>query len=206
MILVAAVLLTSCSCSSKKSVSKIQSSDFNELLMFADSNVVYDYPGFVFYEASAKLSKVDSLAKNGVIDQSTFMAVYECFYGDQKTLEVTFDSVGNINYQVIDDVWVEDMVMTPYVPMDLYQAINLLEKDGIAVGAGQPVVLRHQLWFQEPEPRYFFGGVYDCNTVNVYTGIINQPLAEATEEWLENNKDLLADSLVESYEEKDSVE
>ena len=205
LILVAAVVLASCSCSSKKNAS-IKSNDFNELVMFTDSNVMSDYRGFAFYEASANLSDIDSLAKKGIIDQSSFMAVYDDLYA-ARTLQVTFDSIGNIRYQVIDSPWLEDMIMTPYVPLYFDQAIELLAKNNIEVSAGQPVVLRHQLWFNEPEPRYFIGNVSDCNTVNVYTNTINQPLAEPTKAWLQCNKDqLLTDSFVEEYLEEYSIE
>ena len=206
LILVSAVVLASCSCSSKKSARNIKSNDFNELVMFADSNVMSDYRGFAFYEASASLSNIDSLAKKGVIDQSSFMAVYDDLYA-VRTLQATFDSLGNISYQVIDSPWLEDMIMTPYVPLYLDQAIELLAKNNIEVYAGQPVVLRHQLWFNEPEPRYFIGSVSDCNTVNVYTNTINQQLAEPTKAWLQRNKgQLLTDSFVEEYLEEYSIE
>lgn len=199
-VLIIIAIMTLVACHNKKVV---ESQDFNELVVAVQKNVSVDYPNFVFYEAYAKLSKVDSLAQIGKIDPTTLVVVYGKI-DEIKTLRVTLDSLYNIHYNVINSAWLEDMHMTPYVPLHVDKAIEILCDAGIIIDAGSPIVLRHQLWFKEAEPRYFIGGIGKFNTVNVYTGEINAPLHQPNNVWFEQYREQLKqttdsiDVLVES--------
>ena len=177
ILIVVAVLIA---CHNNNGKENRLSDDFNELVLYVHSNVVVDYPDFVFYEAFARLSDEDSLYETGCIDPSSLVVVYGC---EGQTMQATIDSCG-VKYSLSDYKWTEDIVMTPHVPISLCGAISTLKSNGINVEPGSPVVLRHQLWYNEAEPRYFIGGLGNRNTVNVYTGKVNVPLQQPNDEWL----------------------
>ena len=182
--------------------------EFSTLVHEINAEVAKNYPSYAFYEASAKLSNVDSLAQKGFIEPETMMLAYGNVEG-MSSLIVTVDSTFKLNFNEVAEPWLEDMFMTPYVPMTLDLAIQILQSEiDIAMQPGAPVVLRHQLWYCEPEPRFFIGSITSLNTVNVYTGEINQPLNHPTKEWVEANKALFRNQLedVEASVEEEEVE
>jgi hypothetical protein len=179
------------SCGKTNETDKVEAStDFNVLVRGVNKFAMAKYPTFSFYEAYANLSKDDSLAKLGQIDPSTLTVVYGATSDEiTGTVMVTLDSLFNVNMEYFDSPWCEDMFMTPFVPLDLTEALNMLSDSlGYKMRAGTPVVLRQQLFYKEPEPRYFIGSIIKCHTVNVYTGVIDQPLAQPTQEWIDENK------------------
>ena len=179
--------------------------EFTVLVHEVNAQVAKNYPSYEFYEASANLSDVDSLAQKGFISPETMKLAYGNVEG-MSSLLVTVDSTFKLNFNEVAEPWLEDMFMTPYVPMTLDLAIELLQAEiDIAMQPGAPVVLRHQLWYCEPEPRFFIGSISSLNTVNVYTGEINQPLNHPTKEWVEENKVFFKNQL-EDYEDSLDVE
>jgi uncharacterized ParB-like nuclease family protein len=179
------------SCGKTDEPDKVEAStDFNVLVRGVNKFAMAKYPTFAFYEAYANLSKDDSLAQLGQIDPSTLTVVYGATSDEiTGTVMVTLDSLFNVKMNYVDDPWCEDMFTTPFVPLDLTEALNMLSDSlGYKMRAGTPVVLRHQLFYKEPEPRYFIGSIVKCHTVNVYTGTIDQPLAQPTQEWIDENK------------------
>lgn len=154
---------------------------FNEALLKINLAVLTDYPSAQFYEAQGYLIPTDNIGckVDGTIDTARFRVAYNYFDKNQKTIIGTFNEDGTVNVQIINDIWVEDIIMTPYISMDCEQAIEILcNKYGSnAVGPG-PVTLRHQLFPGEAEPRYFFGSLGKIHTVNVYTGKIDVPAGD----------------------------
>lgn len=152
---------------------------FNEALLKINLAVLTEYPSAQFYEAQGYLIPTENIGCNvdGTIDTAHFKVAYNYFENRrQKTIIGTFNDDLTVNVKVVDDIWVEDIIMTPYVPITCDQAIEILcQKYGNdAVGEG-PVTLRHQLFPGESEPRYFFGSINAVHTVNVYTGRIDVP-------------------------------
>ena len=154
---------------------------FNEALLKINLAVLEKYPSAQFYEAQGHLVASDNIGckVDGTIDPAHFRVAYNYFDKHQKTIMGSFNEDGSVNIQVINDIWVEDIIMTPYVALTCDQAIELLcEKYGTAAVLPGPVTLRHQLFPGEAEPRYFFGSLGKIHTVNVYTGKIDVPAGD----------------------------
>jgi hypothetical protein len=146
---------------------------FNEALLMINAEMMKQHPLVGFYEAQGHLIPTDS-GVDGTIDVDHFKAVYTdmengTYFGTIKD--------GKVNIEFIKEAWLEDIIMTPYISMNIEEAIEFATKalGEHAIKPG-PVTLRHQLYPGEAEPRYFFGTFNNCNTVNVYTGKVNDPL------------------------------
>lgn len=152
---------------------------FNEALLKINHEVLSKYPDAQFYEAQGYLVPVDGIGRgvDGTIDTAKFKVVYNYLdKGNQKTIFGTLNDDLTVNVKVINDIWLEDIVMTPYIAMSCEDAIDYIcNKYGDNVITAGPVTLRHQLYPGEAEPRYFFGSIYDLHTINVYTGKIDVP-------------------------------
>ena len=150
---------------------------FNEALIKLNLAVLEEYPSAQFYEAQGYLIPSENVNYNvdGTIDTAHFKVAYDYFgNGRQKTI------IGSFNIKIVDDIWTEDIIMTPYVPITCDQAIKILcEKYGADIVKEGPVTLRHQLFPGESEPRYFFGSIGGVHTVNVYTGKIDVPVGNS---------------------------
>lgn len=150
---------------------------FNEALLKINRAVMKEYPDAAFYEAQGYLVPSDSIGckVDGTIDKNKFKAVYSK-YGENKTIIGSFNEDGSVKVELINDIWIEDIITTPYVSMSAEQAIEMLVKkygnDAVSEG---PITLRHQLYPGESEPRYFIGTIAALHTVNVYTGRIDVP-------------------------------
>lgn len=187
ILIIMAVMLSVCSmtsCNWNKEEQKAQpinaSDNFNELVWKINEQVMANYPTFGFYEAYANLAEYDS-TNYGAIDPATLQVVYGDTEG-MRTVIACVDEDWNVCYDVVDEPWLEDQQTTPYVPMDLMLALELLQNEiDVVYEPGTFVVLRHQLYYREPEPRYFIGPLSALHTVNVYTGEIDAPLAKPTE-------------------------
>ena len=152
---------------------------FNEALLKINLAVLTEYPSAQFYEAQGYLIPTDNIGckVDGTIDTAKFRVAYNYLDTDrQKTIIGTFNEDGTVNVQVVDDIWCEDVITTPYVPRYCDQAIEYicakLGNDAVTEG---PVTLRFQLYPGEAEPRYFFGSLNNLHTINVYTGKIDAP-------------------------------
>lgn len=206
---ITAISFTACD-GNKKQAHLPETTDFNALVIAINEHVAKDYPGYNFYEAYANLNSVDTLAAKGEIDPTTLTVAYGCTY-KVGSLQVTVDRLFNITYHVVDEPWLEDYYMTPFVPMDLKFACGWLQNQvDVVFTPGMPVVLRHQLWYKEAEPRYFIGTIATCHTVNVYTGEIDQKLAQPTQEYLDacgitEEEAAQVGELVAKFEQEDSI-
>ena len=186
------------------------SNDFNVLMLEIHKMVSAEYTDYAFYEASAKLNSVDSLAAKGLIEPTTMTLAYGGI-NDKSSLLVTVDSAFNVKVEKVGSPWLEDFYMTPFVPMHLTTACKLLQDSvEISLVPGMPVVLRHQVWYREPEPRYFIGTIAKCHTVNVYSGEIDQRLAQPEKEYLDacgitEEEAAMVGELVAKYEQEDSA-
>jgi len=188
MIALACAIFVGCSsCKSDKDVTPVNKAvDFNEALLKINLEVLKQYPMAQFYEAQGFLVPKDGESEvDGTIDAAQFKVAYNFMDVDsQKTIIGTFNDDLTVNIEVVNDIWCEDFVTLPYVPMTAADAIEMLNaqlEEQIEAG---PITLRHQLYPDEPEPRYFIGTLDKLHTINVYTGKIDVPVDAATEDSL----------------------
>lgn len=153
---------------------------FNDALLKVNLEVLTQYPSAQFYEAQGYLVPTDDdETVDGTIDTAKFKAVYNYLDEErQKTIIGSFNDDLTVNVEVIDDIWCEDVIMTPYVPMLAEDAIEMINDDlDEEIGAG-PITLRHQLYPGEVEPRYFIGTLNDLHSIKVYSGEIDADAGE----------------------------
>ena len=100
---------------------------FNEALLKINLAVLKKYPSAQFYEAQGFLvPRNDESEVDGTIDTAQFRAIYNYIDEDrQKTIVGSFNGTLGIKVEVINDIWCEDVVMTPYVPMSAEDAIEM---------------------------------------------------------------------------------
>ena len=172
--LMSIVLMTSCnSCKGQdektEDVTLITSNNFETNVLKIDSIMRHQYPDFVFFEAYGRF--VD---EEGNVDPQKMGAAYGCVTGIGSIVaSVQNDTLVLTKY---NENWMEDIFMTPFCAMDAKFAVKLLKDNMDILVKDQPVVLRHQLYPMEPEPRFFIGAKATCHTVNVYTGTIDMLL------------------------------
>ena len=153
---------------------------FNEALLKINLAVLKKYPSAQFYEAQGFLvPRNDESEVDGTIDTAQFRAIYNYIDEDrQKTIVGSFNGTLGVKVEVINDIWCEDVVMTPYVPMSVEDAIEMINEElDEELGAG-PITLRHQLYPGEVEPRYFIGTIYNLHSIKVYSGEIDANAGE----------------------------
>ena len=177
--LVCAMFVACSSCKSNEDATPIgKEPKFNEALLKINLEVLKKYPSAQFYEAQGFLiNKKGATEVDGTIDVEHFKVAYNFMDADhQKTIIGTFDENLKPKVEVVDDIWVEDFVTTPYIAMTAEEAIEILNSNlEEKVGTG-PITLRHQLYPGEPEPRYFIGVLGRVHSVNVYTGKVDVPV------------------------------
>lgn len=163
---------------------------FNEALQIINAEVMKQHPLLGFYEAQGHLINTDK-GIDGTIDVDHFRVIYTDMKGNTYIGTIKEEKV---DIQFIQEPWLEDIIMTPYISMDIEEAIKFVTKalGEHAVKPG-PVTLRHQLYPGEGEPRYFFGTFNNCNTVNVYTGKVNDPLNTPGKEEEKKTKYIIKD-------------
>jgi hypothetical protein len=144
--------------------------DFNVALMELNAAVLKKYSQARFYEMQGYLTK-DGDSK---IDMSKAKAVYGLPEKDtMSTVIASYDAEGKIKVIKYNDIWCEDMVTLPYVPLQASEAIDILKEKFGEIKAC-PITLRHALYPGEIEPKYFIGtarGGY--HTVGVYSAQID---------------------------------
>ena len=146
---------------------------FNDALLKINLAVLTEYPSAQFYEAQGFLVPADGEV-DGTIDTAQFQVIYNYVDDErQKTIVGSFDDDLDVNIEVINDIWCEDVVMTPYVPMSAEDAINMINAElDEEIGVG-PITLRHQLYPGEVEPRYFIGSIRKLHSIKVYSGEVD---------------------------------
>ena len=153
---------------------------FNDALLKINLAVLTEYPSAQFYEAQGFLVPADGEV-DGSIDTAQFKAVYNYIDDEddrQKTIIGSFDDDLDVDIEVIDDIWCEDVIMTPYVPMNAEDAIELINEElDEEIGAG-PITLRHQLYPGEVEPRYFIGSIRNLHSIKVYSAEVDANAGE----------------------------
>lgn len=161
----------------------------NEILLKVHSDVVNQHPNAAFYEAQGMLIKNDEGKIDGTIERDTFLAAY-CLIGNNQTIIAKIDEEGKTNIMTYASPWIEDRIMTPYVPLEVDDAIMLINKkfDKEVIEEGQ-VSLRFQLFPNEIEPRYFFGNFIKGHSVGVYSRLIDQPLKRLDGDVVPKNND-----------------
>ena len=117
---------------------------FNDALLKINLAVLTEYPSAQFYEAQGFLVLADGEV-DGTIDTAQFQVIYNYVDDErQKTIVGSFDDDLDVNIEVINDIWCEDVVMTPYVPMSAEDAINMINAElDEEIGVG-PITLRHR--------------------------------------------------------------
>ena len=140
--------------------------DFNVALIELNAAVLKKYNLARFYEAQGYLTE----SVDGTIETEKFKTVYGLIEGEKiSTVIGSYSKDGKPKVTKINDIWCEDIVMTPYIGLDAAEAINILKEKFGEVKAG-PITLRHALYPGEIEPKYFIGTVRNYHTVGVYSG------------------------------------
>lgn len=142
---------------------------FNEALLKINLEVLKKYPSAQFYEAQGYLVPTEEETVDGTIDTSTFRVAYNYVDGRQKTIIGTLTDSLNVNVEIVNDIWCEDVIMTPYVPLSAEDAIKAIESKIDEKLESGPITLRHQLYPGEVEPRYFIGSLYKLHSIKVYS-------------------------------------
>lgn len=151
---------------------------FNEALLKINLAVLEKYAGAQFYEAQGFLVPADGEV-DGTIDTAQFRAIYNYVDTDrQKTIVGSFKDDLSVKIEVINDIWCEDVVMTPYVPMNAEDAIEMIEEELDEELTASPITLRHQLYPGEVEPRYFIGTIRQLHSIKVYSGEVDANAGE----------------------------
>lgn len=151
---------------------------FNEALLKINLAVLKKYPSAQFYEAQGQLVPADGEV-DGTIEPSTFKVIYNYIDTDrQKTIVGSLNGTLSTKVEVIDDIWCEDVVMTPYVPMSAEDAIEMIEDEIEEELTAGPITLRHQLYPGEVEPRYFIGTIHKLHSIKVYSGEVDANAGE----------------------------
>lgn len=142
--------------------------DFNKRLEILNTAVMALYPSARFYEAQGIMKETDG---DGIKPSvSEIKSVYALPIN--KTLIVTSsDSNPDIPvFEIVDSLWCEDKVMTPFVEMSLEDAFEQVNKANFVL-KDVHVTLRHPLHPKYTRPVYIFGnnksGGY---SVDVITG------------------------------------
>lgn len=173
------MLFVSCSqCSSEPEqkaddATVIKTDNFEEIIGIVIPIVNQKYPTYSFYEAGGTIKMNDSVVG---IDRNTFRLALGCMTKNASVVCTIKNDT--LVFQEYDEPWLEDIHMTPYVPVTLAQAIEEIQKHVDLAPEGLPAVLRHQLYPGEAEPRWFIGTWSTCHTVNVYTFGFDVPLKD----------------------------
>ena len=173
-----AMLVTSCqSCGSEQEQKKdeaviIKTDNWEAIIAKIWPVVNAQYPEYAFYEASGSLKKLDN--GNWGVDHNTFRVAYGCPFKNASVLAYVENDT--LKLMQVDEPWLEDVYMTPFVPCDLDLAIKTLQKVVDLEPEGMPAVLRHQLFPGIVEPEYLVGSVSSCHSVNVYSMKVDVPL------------------------------
>ena len=131
--------------------------------------VMKRYPLARFYEAQGYLTE----DVNGDVKPDSVKLAFAIPDKDSvATIIGTLDQEGKPKIKKVNDVWCEDFVTTPYVPLTADQAISIL-KEKFGEFSACPITLRHMLYPGEIEPKYFVGTFMDCHTVGVYSGQVD---------------------------------
>jgi len=137
--------------------------NFNVAIEEVSAAVMKRYPLARFYEAQGYLTEdVDGDVKCDSVKLAFGLP-------DNATVIGTLDKDGKPKIKKVQDIWCEDFVTTPYVPLTANQAISIL-KEKFGEFSACPITLRHMLYPGEIEPKYFVGTFMDCHTVGVYSG------------------------------------
>jgi hypothetical protein len=134
--------------------------------------VMKRYPLARFYEAQGYLTE----DVNGDVKPDSVKLAFAIPDKDSvATIIGTLDEEGKPKIKKVADVWCEDFVTTPYVPLTADQAINILKEKfgGFKKVKAGPITLRHMLYPGEIEPKYFIGTFMDCHSVGVYSAQVD---------------------------------
>lgn len=143
---------------------------FNDVLEKIHISTMSMYPQARFYEAQGILDEADGEIKDTV---SKMTIIY--WLPGNKTLAIEV-SENKESFKIINEPWLEDRFMTPYVPANLEEAIERM-KSANYILTSHNVVLRHPLSPHYTRPAYLIGdtknGGYkvDCYTAEV--GVID---------------------------------
>ena len=153
----------------------ITTDDFEEIIKVVVPAVNAQYPEYAFYEASGDLKK---LGDKWGVDKNTFRAAFGCPTKIASVLAYVENDT--LKFYQVDEPWLEDVYMSPYVPTDLNYGLEAIQKKvDVAFKDGDPVVLRHQLFPGCYEPELLVGTISTCHSVNVYSLIVDQPLKDS---------------------------
>lgn len=144
---------------------------FNKTLEAVNIMVMASYPAARFYEAQGILIEENN---SFIPEVSGMVIVYSLPLGKTLLVNVTAESEEAYEFKLINENWLEDRSITPYVGMTLEDAFQELVKAEKIIKS-RNVVLRHPLHPSYTRPVYIFGDVRrGGNSVDVMTGEIRE--------------------------------
>lgn len=128
--------------------------NFNETLEKMNTSIMSMYPMARFYEAQGILGETDG----EIVSEVTEMTIVYALPVNKTLIARINQDIEKEGFSVsiVDSPWLEDRTMTPYVGMDLSQAIERI-KQANYIMKSHNVVLRHPLHPDYTRPIYIWG-------------------------------------------------
>lgn len=144
---------------------------FDNLLAQTDSAVAVRYPNATLFEAQTVLVRnADNQYTDTIIPTATKI-VYNLSGSTNRTLMVSFDSIGGPTFTTDPAPWLED-VMIKDTLIGLKPAIDSLYKADVVKPRSNYMTLRQPLYPGITEPQYIFGDPTYYVSVGATTGKI----------------------------------
>ena len=169
-----AMLLTACNgCKPEPPVNPeedavvIKTNNPEEIIQIVNPIIAKKYPTYVFYEMSGTVKKEDG---NYGFDHNTVQFAYGCTVKPATVLATIANDT--LKIAEIDEPWLEDVYLTPFVPVSLDMAVKKIEEKIDFIADGSFGVLRHQLYLVSEatiEPQWIIGPASNCHAVGVYS-------------------------------------
>ena len=168
-----AMLLTSCNGCKPEPVEPtedavvIKTDNPEEMIQIVNPIIAKKYPTYVFYEMSGTVKKEDG---NYGFDHNTVQFAYGCTV-KPATVLATIEN-DTLKIAEFDEPWLEDVFMTPFVPVSLDQAIKAIEGKVDFIADGKPGCLRHQLFYVSEatiEGEWLIGTASQTHSCGVYS-------------------------------------
>lgn len=152
LFLFSAVLLIGC----QNSPVSTGSITFDNLLANTDSVVSVKYPNATLFEAQTVLKRNSENEFTDTIIPTATKIIYSLSGSTNRTLMVSFDSIGTPTFTTDPSPWLEDVVIKDSL-IGLKSAIDSLYKADIVKPRSNYMTLRRPLYPGITEPQYMFG-------------------------------------------------
>ena len=168
-----AMLLTACNGCKPEPVEPtedavvIKTDNPEKMIQIVNPIIAKKYPTYVFYEMSGTVKK-DSTVYG--LNHNTVKFAYGCTVKPTTVIATIINDT--LRIVEFDEPWLEDVYMTPFVPLSLDLACKTIGEKLDFIPDGQPAVLRHQLYLISEatiEPQWIVGNFSSCHTCGIYS-------------------------------------